>query len=381
MHKLPSGNYAHGISRKSLGRRFSFSLRTKSYREAKRRAAALNSLADAREIELLERVSCGELPIEELIEALAPGGPGLEPLRRKPAFISLRTAGEALLRELSHSPTNTQRAARVVLRQLERAFGAERSLSSVSFAEAQRWLRGSGWSRRSQSQKRAYASRVWEMGRLLSSAPFLNPWALLEPVGRDRAKSRGFLTLEQTHELLDRIESPRDAAFLACGFLGTMRIGEVAQLKWSDIDYHAGTISIVATDEWHPKTTLSKRIIQMPDKLYLLLRLWQGQAHCGPYVFGAEAPLPERTASRWARKALAKAGYPQLTFHSGRHSAITNMIAAGASVPEVVEQAGVSARTLLETYAHVLSSRRAKLGSLLDLTEKTTEGTDTNGES
>ena len=381
MRKLPSGAHVHEI-RRTIGR-WSFALSSK-VGEAKRERSALNALADARKGAILDRIVAHDLTLEDVVRALAPGGRGIDSLEPQFTQVTLKEACDGLLVELRASPSNTQRIARSIVKQLLGDFG-DVKVASLSPSHVQRWLRRKDWHIETQKLKRSYAARVWEIAirlerhsaRAHGKVPTLveNPWVEIK-MPREKTKRAGFLSLAETHEMLDRLEGAkraRDVAFLACGFLGTMRISEAGALRWRDIDFDLNEIEVRATQEL--KTKKSARVVQAPPRLMQALARWKMRAPSGAYVFGTERPVPTQTAQQWARKALNAAGQWDLTFHSGRHSAITNALNAGISVPEVVEQAGVSAETLLSTYAHVIQKTRSRIAKAYDLPEKVPDAT------
>jgi integrase len=373
-----SARRIHEIRRKSLGR-WSFTL-SSSPRDQRRERAALNALADARERAVLDRISARELALADVVAALAPGGAGVASLRPRFTGISLSAACNALLSERSTSPRNTQRIAAVVSRQLTRYFGADRAVRTITFAEVQTWLRGSGWSAVTQQQKRSIATRIWQLAEKLERdhahadarphESLVNHWLeIREP--RTRSSEERWLDVQESHAMLDRLLLQgrlRDATFLACGFFAGLRIGEACALRWADISFVDETLRVAVRADWHPKTRRSARTVFVPTRMLELLQRWREQAPAGAYVFAGTSALPERTAERWARLALDAAGLPEFVFHKGRHSAITNALAAGISVPEAVEQFGVSAKTLISTYAHVLVVRRPRIARVWDLT-------------
>lgn len=374
MRKHPNGKHVFELKR-SLGR-WSFLL-DESPRLASKQRSALIALADSGEKSVLDRVVSHELSLDDIVRALAPGGAGIDSLKPKFASVTLAQALDALKVELSGSPRNTQRIGAVISRQLLARFGSGRALASLDFLEIQRWLKRKNWSVSTQQQKRSYGARIWSLGiqieadaaRREGARPELvtNPWEFIS-FPRERARETKWLTLSQTHQMLDVLESRgrvRDAAFLACGFLGGMRIGEVSTLRWVDIDFSLETVAIVAYKDRVLKTKRSARLVHAPARLLALLAAWRQEAR-DLFVFGGTRSQPERTGDRWARKALDLAGHPDLTFHSGRHSAITNALDAGITIPEAVAQFGVSAKTLLTTYAHVIEEKRERIKGVFD---------------
>lgn len=165
------------------------------------------------------------------------------------------------------------------------------------------------------------------------------------------------------------------------GLLGVRR-GEALGLSWSDIDLHAGTVTIrrslsrVRLDETTrlalapTKTRSSRRSLPLPQILACLLRAWrsdqarqrlEGGEGYGADWIGADlvftTPKGTPVDPDNLRRALdgfgKKAGIGRVRPHDLRHSVASILIAHGHTAPEVARFLGHSnASVTLTFYAH-----------------------------
>ena len=161
------------------------------------------------------------------------------------------------------------------------------------------------------------------------------------------------------------------------------RRGELAALRWSDVDLVAGTITIaksltvtgsradknvhigptktrqqrtitlgdrgveVLSEHWHHMLALSERVgSPLVDDPYLF-------AH--PYhVNGAEPCLPDTWTTKFA-DLCTKAGVGHFRFHDLRHWSVTQLVASGVDIRTVGGRVGhAQASMTLDRYAHAL---------------------------
>ena len=168
----------------------------------------------------------------------------------------------------------------------------------------------------------------------------------MEKVTRPRAKKARvhYLTEEQAVQLLRCLHDEpnmcyRSAILLAllCG----LRLGEVCELKLSDVDWENGTIDISRALKYtpemgnfvdDPKTDASSRLIALPPGMMTVLhetRAYQAEARAmAPSVWRGEGWIIHRwdggqvnhdTPSKWFRKFADAHGFEGVRFHDLRH--------------------------------------------------------------
>lgn len=166
-----------------------------------------------------------------------------------------------------------------------------------------------------------------------------------------------------------------------------MRIGEILGLRWRDVDFETGQVSVRQAYtkahsgyEFHePKTASGERsVVLFPDTINLL-KMHQAvqesekeenkefyndyglvvQTHLG-------TPVSPRNLSREYYKILNKIDVPRIRFHDLRHTHATILLKRGVHAKIVQERLGHSSITItLDTYSHVLPGlQEAALKSL-----------------
>jgi site-specific recombinase XerD len=167
-----------------------------------------------------------------------------------------------------------------------------------------------------------------------------------------------------------------------------LRRGEIAGLRWVDVDLKVKTLMITnnrvsaggATVENDPKSHASRRELPLPDRLVTVLRaarkrqaaerLALGEHYrSGEYVVSNEIGEPYNPAvlSRYWADAVKAAGVRHIKLHGGRHTAATLMHLDGVPVAVIAAWIGHSDPTLtLRVYAHSQNDALKAAGQSLD---------------
>lgn len=150
-----------------------------------------------------------------------------------------------------------------------------------------------------------------------------------------------------------------------------LRIGEVCGLKWEDIDFKKGCLSVNKTVERisigngktkvvveSPKTESSIRKVYVPSFIMELLK--EHKKSSDLFVLsGKLKPTEPRTLQYRFEKILKSAGIREMTFHSLRHTYATLCIEKGMDIKTLSELLGHSdVKITLNSYVH--SSDRLK---------------------
>lgn len=171
-----------------------------------------------------------------------------------------------------------------------------------------------------------------------------------------------------------------------------LRRGEIAGLRWADVDLKAKTLSIAnnrisaggVTVENDPKSHASRRELPLPARLMTVLRaakkrqaaerLALGEHYgSGDYVVSNEIGEPYNPAvlSRYWSDAVKAAGVRHIKLHGGRHTAATLMHLDGVPVAVIAAWIGHSDPTLtLRVYAHSQDEALKAAGRSLDRSNK-----------
>jgi integrase len=181
---------------------------------------------------------------------------------------------------------------------------------------------------------------------------------------------------EQLRGFLDHVQDDRlYAAWLLLATTG-MRRGEVAGLRWVDVDLDAGRVSprrprVVVNHQVlvsEPKTAKGRRSIALDPATVAALRdhrRWQleDRLAVGPgwedsglvFTWPDGRPLHPERFSRWFEQHARAAGLPKIRLHDVRHSYATAALAAGIPAKIVSERLGhANIAITMDTYSHVL---------------------------
>jgi integrase len=198
-----------------------------------------------------------------------------------------------------------------------------------------------------------------------------------------------YLEKEQLATFLNAIkqsEFPHEyPLYLLLAYTG-MRIGELAALKWKDINKAAQTISITKTlyrspaikmphyELQTPKTKTSQRVIDLDESVFKVLDSYRikqkelklgikGPYHESEFVFTrsdrfAGYPLSIVAISLRTKKMLKKLKLPPLTPHSFRHTHTSLLAEAGVRLETIMARLGHSNDKLTRiVYLHVTKTQ------------------------
>ncbi len=225
------------------------------------------------------------------------------------------------------------------------------------------------------------------------------PFNVCDKVTAPRQKRHEMQTLtpEQAQQFLKAAQEHRLKALFVLALATGMRKGEIAGLKWQDINMTYGTLHVrrtisyvnkIGIIESEPKTEQGRRSIVLPAfamealKEHRLLQLeerlragelWQDHdlvfsTATGDYI------NPTSTLLKIFKTILKKAGLPDMRFHDLRHSAATLLLSMGVHAKVIQELLGHSQISItMNIYGHVLPSMQQdameKMNSLLQKKE------------
>jgi integrase len=181
---------------------------------------------------------------------------------------------------------------------------------------------------------------------------------------------------EQLRAFLDHVRDDRlYAAWLLLATTG-MRRGEVAGLRWVDVDLDTGRVSprrprVVVNHQVlvsEPKMAKGRRSIALDPATVAALRdhrRWQLEDRfaVGPgwedsglvFTWPDGRPLHPERFSKWFEQHTRAAGLPKIRLHDVRHSYATAALAAGIPAKIVSERLGhANIAITMDTYSHVL---------------------------
>lgn len=212
------------------------------------------------------------------------------------------------------------------------------------------------------------------------------------PRPKKRKKKKAILPEAEVVALLQLIitEAPmplRLAVLLA--MLCSLRLGEVGALKYTAVDWNAGTISIDKALKYTPdagafidtpKTDAGERIITLPPSMVRILRdamwadvmeeqddldKWKGAGWIVHSRHGSR--VNKDTPSKWFRAFADAHGYQGLTFHGLRHIHASVLLQHHVDLQSVSSRMGHSDPSVtLRAYADALPARDQDAAAELD---------------
>ena len=209
---------------------------------------------------------------------------------------------------------------------------------------------------------------------------------------KKRKKKKATLPEQEVVALLQLIitEAPTPlklAVLLA--MLCSLRLGEVGALRYTSVNWEAGTITVDRALKYTPatgsfiaetKTDAGDRVITLPPSMIAILREalwqdvmeeqddpehWQGSRWIVHSRHGAR--VNKDTPSKWFRKFADAHGYPELTFHGLRHVHATVLLQHNIDLQSVSSRMGHSDPSVtLRAYADAMPARDQEAAATMD---------------
>ncbi len=143
-----------------------------------------------------------------------------------------------------------------------------------------------------------------------------------------------------------------------------LRLGELMGLKWTDIDFPKGSISVTKSNQAlsgkgiftkDPKNRSSVRRVALSDSLLDLLKTYRKWQLEQKFMLANKwkeegwlftkwngSPMYPTTPSQWFRKFLKRQGLPHMCFHGLRHLSATLLISFGVPLKSISSRLGHS---------------------------------------
>jgi integrase len=249
--------------------------------------------------------------------------------------------GNRLLRELTHASLRAFRSHRLNIQTQHRR---QRTITTVN---------------RELSCLRRILN-IAEQEGFIHRNPFRSGDSLISAT--DEVKRERVLTHEEEVRLLAACNGRRThlRSFLIAALDTAMRSGELMKLRWSNVCFESGLITIRAENS---KTNRSRIVAMTPRLRDELLQLWnKSRRESDTHVFGIKNNVRKSFAS-----ACEAAGIDGFRLHDARHSALTRMIAAGVAPMEAMKVSGHSQYATFARYINPTEQAVKKAADALAL--------------
>jgi len=187
-----------------------------------------------------------------------------------------------------------------------------------------------------------------------------NPFKRVSKLPENKGRTR-FLSKEELQSLLQACKEHKNknlyGMVLMAASLG-MRFGEIADLKWKNIDFENRLITLEFTKNQ------DVRVLPMPDQIFSFLKDINPLKNGEDYVFPSKDPSKRHPYSmiRKAFKAvLDQLGLQDIVFHSLRHTAASHLAMSGATQGELMEVLGHRSPVMTKRYAHFSKQHIARI--------------------
>lgn len=151
-----------------------------------------------------------------------------------------------------------------------------------------------------------------------------------------------------------------------------LRKGELLHLRWADVDFHSGTLTITRTK--HGET---RRVPMNGRVKETLLTMKRTQKVMSPLVFCTPSGDFQHNLARSWYPALERAKVENFRFHDLRHSFCSRLAMAGVDLLTIKELAGHKTLAMTLRYAHLSPSHQRQAVERL-ISESTSTKTSTS---
>ena len=209
---------------------------------------------------------------------------------------------------------------------------------------------------------------------------------------KKRKKKKATLPESEVVALLQLIISEASTPLklsVLLAMLCSLRLGEVGALKYTDVDWDAGTISVSKALKYTPatgafvaetKTDAGDRVITLPPSMIRILRdamwadvmeaqddpdAWKGEGWIVRSRHGAQ--VNKDTPSKWFRTFADDHGYQGVKFHDLRHIHATMLLQHRVDLQSVSSRMGHSDPSItLRAYADAMPARDQEAAATMD---------------
>ena len=180
------------------------------------------------------------------------------------------------------------------------------------------------------------------------------------PLAKKSLKLPLVLSREEINKVIEATTNIKHKLVLMFLYYAGLRLSEVRNLRWQDIDFDRGII--------HVKTAKGEkeRVVFLHFKLKSILEIYGIDKQGLVFKSQRGEKYNERTIQQIVRNAARKAGINKnVGPHSLRHSFATHLLEAGADIRYIQQLLGHKSLRTTQIYTHVANRDIKKLANLL----------------
>src|SRR5437870_13037327 len=233
-----------------------------------------------------------------------------------------------------------------------REFG-NRPLGQITREEIEAWRR-----ERMTTSRPATINR--DLSRLRRMFSLAVEWGLLEEspmksmkfLRENNARTR-YLSLEECQRLIANCIAPHIRALVGVALHSGMRLGEILNLRWYDLDFASGFILV------RDSKNGESRHVPMDATLFALFRAYPHRPSTD-LVFSSSSGGHIVDVRTGFQNACKRAGLIDLHFHDLRHTFASQFVMAGGDLYILKEILGHKSITMTQRYAHLSPTYKIK---------------------
>src|ERR1700676_3666520 len=250
------------------------------------------------------------------------------------------------------------------------------ALSDVQARPAELWLESLSLTPRSRAAVRGLLRILWEFAMWRGDVPTQrNPMELVTIKGASkRTRKPRSLTVDEFQRFVLQLGEPFRAIALVCVCFG-LRISEALALKWSDVDWLNGKLSvqrgIVRQRLDDVKTETSHKAITVTQTMIEALKQWKQTTQFSAqedWIFASPAqlgrfPWSADSVNDAYKKAASAAGIAHVSTHSMRHTYRSWLDAVGTPIAvqqKLMRHADI--RTTMNVYGDIVTDEMSVAG-------------------
>ena len=251
------------------------------------------------------------------------------------------------------------------------------AISDVQARPAELWLGSLSLTARSRAAVRGLLRILWDYAMWRGDVPTQrNPMELVTIKGASKRTSKPrSLTVEEFQRLIIHLGEPFHTIALVCVCFG-LRISEALALKWSDVDWLNGKLSvqrgIVRQRVDDVKTETSHKAITVTETMIEALKTWKQTTQFSAqedWIFASPAqigrlPWSADSVNDAYKKAASAAAVGHVSTHSMRHTYRSWLDAVGTPIAvqqKLMRHADI--RTTMNTYGDVVTDEMSRAAS------------------